>query len=302
MNILVGVLTYNRLNLLKRCIHNIRNQSLKVSDILVVDNGSTDGTKLFLNQNKDIITINRNKSGSASGWFEMINYALINNFDFIWMMDDDGYPNTNSLNTLVNNISPKYACLSSVVINENKHDSLVFPMPRLNSNNKEKMFFNFFKIKKIEKLRYFSNNNIYNFCHLFNGSLISINAIKKIGNVNKAFYHHGVEVDYFIRLQQIGLMATHLDAFHYHPDVTKRKINNLWIYYYIKNSMIINYKYMSLPIPRNFFVLIKFFVRIFLRNGILNSLLLIFDLKNKVILRATIDGFFNRLGVTYIEK
>ena len=30
----------------------------------------------------------------------MINYALIHNYDYIWMMDDDGYPAFNSLEKL----------------------------------------------------------------------------------------------------------------------------------------------------------------------------------------------------------
>ena len=302
MKILAGVLTYNRLTLLKRCLKYIKNQSLKPSNILVVDNGSNDGTKLYLEQNKDIIYISKNKDGSAAGWFEMIEYAIFNNYDYIWMMDDDGYPDHNSLENLSKNFNSKYVCLSSLVINENKKNSLVFPMPRLKTITKFGIL-NYLKIKKVHKLKKINQNrSIYNFCHLFNGSLISINAIKKIGNVNKDYYHHGVEVDFYLRLNKLGLIGSHLDSYHYHPDVTKRKINNLWIYYYIKNSMIINYKYMNLPLIRNFLVLIKFIIRLFLRNGISNALLTLTDLKNKIVFRAIIDGFYNKIGATYIEK
>ena len=48
MKILAGILTYNRLTFLKRCLKYINKQTLMPSDILVVDNGSNDGTKSFL--------------------------------------------------------------------------------------------------------------------------------------------------------------------------------------------------------------------------------------------------------------
>ena len=302
MKILAGVLTYNRLTLLKRCLLNICNQSLKPTNILVINNGSTDGTEDFLNQNKHIIKINKKKSGSAEGWFEMINYALIHNYDYIWMMDDDGYPAFNSLEKLAKNISPKHACLSSVVVNEVHTSKLVFAMPiSIFNNNKYKINY-FFKINNINKLRSLCKDKILNHCHLFNGSLINMNSIRYVGNVDRQFYHHGVEVDFYLRLKKAGCVDSYLEAFHYHPDVAKRKINNLWIYYYIKNSMIINYKYMNMPFLRNFYVLIKFFVRLFLRNGIKNSFFILINFKDKIVYKAIIDGYSNKLGATYIEK
>ena len=42
------VVTFNRLPLLKKCLNSIRNQTNKDFDIIVVNNGSTDGTKEWL--------------------------------------------------------------------------------------------------------------------------------------------------------------------------------------------------------------------------------------------------------------
>lgn len=44
MNVSIAVLTYNRRKFLRRCLNSLLNQSYKNSDILVIDNGSTDGT------------------------------------------------------------------------------------------------------------------------------------------------------------------------------------------------------------------------------------------------------------------
>jgi GT2 family glycosyltransferase len=39
------VVTYNRKELLIRCINSLRKQTVRLNDIIVVNNGSTDGTK-----------------------------------------------------------------------------------------------------------------------------------------------------------------------------------------------------------------------------------------------------------------
>jgi len=44
------IVTYNRRDLLLRCIESIKNQSLAPDLIIIVDNASTDGTLQFLKQ------------------------------------------------------------------------------------------------------------------------------------------------------------------------------------------------------------------------------------------------------------
>ena len=43
------VVTYNRLSLLKECIHGILSQTKKADNIIVINNQSTDGTGLHRN-------------------------------------------------------------------------------------------------------------------------------------------------------------------------------------------------------------------------------------------------------------
>ena len=51
-NIACIVVTYNRLELLKQCINALLHQSFNNFDIIVVNNGSTDGTEKWLKENK----------------------------------------------------------------------------------------------------------------------------------------------------------------------------------------------------------------------------------------------------------
>ena len=198
MKILAAIVTYNRLKLLKRCIKYINKQTRKVDDLIVINNSSSDGTVDFLIKNK-IKHITQINSGSAGGWNAAIKYALDNNFDKIWLMDDDGFPHYNSLEYLYDNHDDQYSCVSSIVIDEKNHSSLVFPMPILN-NKKLPVLFS--ARRKKYTIDDFSEEEIYlnkyNFCHLFNGALISLKHIKLIGNINSNFFMYGDEVDFFL--------------------------------------------------------------------------------------------------------
>ena len=102
---------------------------------------------------------------------------------------------------------------------------------------------------------------------MFNGSLINVKLINKIGNVNVKYYHHGNELDYLYRLFKNGKVFTCCNALHFHPNTDRRKISMLWIYYYVKNSLIINSKYLDNTFIRNIGVILICLVRIIKRNG-----------------------------------
>ena len=177
--VLALVVTYNRLNYLKRCLDFLENQDRKINQILVVNNDSNDVTQHYLEAKKNIKVIKQENLGSAGGWHTRIEYALKNNFDYIWMMDDDGYPDKSSLKNLVNSFTNAHSCISSVVLNENYKNLLVFPIPKLNKYKNPVIFS---LLRKYNKLSIFKKNSIefYNYANLFNGSLISINSIKKL--------------------------------------------------------------------------------------------------------------------------
>lgn len=105
------IVTYNRKDLLKKCLEANINQSYKLADIIVVNNASTDGTELLLeqfkNDNKDSnITIYNLGSnlGGAGGFNEGIKCAIKKNYDYYWIMDDDTIPNRDCLEKMVEKI------------------------------------------------------------------------------------------------------------------------------------------------------------------------------------------------------
>ncbi|MDC0333169.1 glycosyltransferase [Gammaproteobacteria bacterium] len=284
---LVVIVTHNRLALLERCINAVKNQSKKLDEILIVNNGSTDGTKNFLDS-LSVKSIHQENVGSAGGWHAGLDYALKNRFDFCWLMDDDGFPAENSNELLSKNFPKGYSCLSSIVVCENQINKLVFPMPILNSNGHPKI--SLFK----PKINFLDNNScfseIYPFAHLFNGAMISMDAVKKIGNIDKNYFIMGDEVDYFYRLREYGPIGTLSKSLHIHPDVSKRSYSKIKIYYLLKNTIINHKKYMNFSSLRNIGLIFIVMLRLIQRNGIIFFLLLLLD-KEFIIFKAIFRGY-----------
>ena len=94
------VVTYNRLGLLKDAVSAINNQSCN-SDLVIVNNGSTDGTLEYLERLDNVYVINQKNVGGAGGFFAGIKYAVEKCYDYVWVMDDDVLPETNALERLI---------------------------------------------------------------------------------------------------------------------------------------------------------------------------------------------------------
>ena len=108
MKISVIIPTFNRLDLLKRAIESVLNQSIKPYDIIVVDDGSTDDTSEMIQQKyKSINLIKQKNSGVSAARNNGIKNAQ---GDWIALLDSDDEWGENKLEEQVNNLTdnPKY--------------------------------------------------------------------------------------------------------------------------------------------------------------------------------------------------
>ena len=77
----------------------------------------------------------------------------------------------------------------------------------------------------------------------------------------------GDEVDYFYRMRRVGPVLSHLDARHYHPDVTGRPLTETKLYYYLKNTLVLNHRYLNRPAMRDAATVGIGLIRYARRNG-----------------------------------
>lgn len=94
------VVTFNRLELLKECVAALRAQTRRPDEIIVVNNGSSDGTVEWLAAQPDLTVITQENSGSAGGQYTGIKAAYLNGHDWFWCMDDDTIPQPQALEAL----------------------------------------------------------------------------------------------------------------------------------------------------------------------------------------------------------
>lgn len=105
MKIGVVIVTYNRLDKLKIALESYERQTFKPKYILVVNNNSTDNTKEYLNNwkqdnskiEKIVVNLDKNTGGSG-GFYEGLRNSLELDLDWVWVADDDAYPDKNAFN------------------------------------------------------------------------------------------------------------------------------------------------------------------------------------------------------------
>ncbi len=300
MKILAAVVTFNRRELLGRCIDHLQGQTCPPDLILIINNGSTDGTDAML-QARGISFICQENTGSAGGWATGIQFALDMGFDAVWLMDDDGYPKEDALAVLEASMGPGVACASSIVLREDKRTHFVFPVAVLDKKGLPVILNARRKYTRLDELRKNAHDGTYPFAYLFNGALINTDAVRKIGNVNTDFFIFGDEVDYFFRLRKVGKVFSVLKAVQLHPDVSQRGYTPAKIYYYIKNTMIINSRYMNAVPIRNVLTIVAALGRTAKRNGVAKLLSYLFGRDAPILYVAIVRGLQGKIGRDFMD-
>lgn len=286
---LAVVVTHNRKDLLARCLDHLQQQVRAPDDIVVINNGSADGTEAMLLA-RGIRCITQDNVGSAGGWHRGVECALAERFDAVWLMDDDGFPEKSALEYLLAELRPRVACTSSVVLCEDDPERLVFPLPRLDAEGLPVIFSLRRKLFTLPQAMSLSENGLYPFAHFFNGALISTAAIRQVGNVDRDFFIAGDELDFLYRLRAAGPIYTVIAARHYHPDVAGRPHTDGRVYYYVKNTLILNRRYLDWVPIRNVLTITAVLARTVKRNGLPEGLSYLFGGKRRILWLAISRG------------
>lgn len=212
------IVTHKRVDLLRASLDVVANQTRPVEWVIVVDNGCEDAVRDLLNDvagDRGVYLPSATNLGGAGGFAYGFLQALALGAEAVWCADDDGRPeNTEVLATLMDCATRH--CLdevSPVVCNLAEPDKLAFPLRR-----------------GIEWRRYRSElfdpkhpveeqDFLPNIASLFNGALISADAMARIGVPDYRLFIRGDEVEYHRRLSRSGLkFGTCLSAAYLHPD------------------------------------------------------------------------------------
>jgi rhamnopyranosyl-N-acetylglucosaminyl-diphospho-decaprenol beta-1,3/1,4-galactofuranosyltransferase len=230
MNTVIAVVvTYNRQFLLEQCIDALKKQTCKIDKILVINNGSTDKTEAWLQSQPGIEFITQQNLGGAGGFYTGIKTAFEKSFDWIWLMDDDGYPKEDALEKLLaGNPEPLMLHNCAVISKEDKKTFV-------------------WKTKHYKTIDDVDKKIIMDVSHPFNGTLLHRKIVEKVGLPKPGLFIWGDETEYRFRIISKHKIpyCTVSDSIHYHPP-TMITYKNDWdfttnwkIYYFLRNRFAI---------------------------------------------------------------
>ena len=107
MDICAVIVTFNRLECLKKALKKYEEQTKRPKYLLVVNNNSSDGTmeylKIWEQEQSEIQKVVVNlpcNTGGAGGFHAGMEKALELDCDWIWVSDDDAYPEPDALKSM----------------------------------------------------------------------------------------------------------------------------------------------------------------------------------------------------------
>jgi rhamnopyranosyl-N-acetylglucosaminyl-diphospho-decaprenol beta-1,3/1,4-galactofuranosyltransferase len=228
--VIAVVVTYNRLTQLSECITALRNQSRPLDSILVINNGSTDGTEDWLKAQQDLIYFTQNNIGGAGGFSTAIQMGYKQGFEWIWCMDDDGLPKEDALENLLLAEPNELTLMNCAVID---------------CKDKKSFVWNTGGYKTLEEV---PGTIIEGIGHPFNGTFINRRIIERVGVPRAKFFLWGDETEYYYRIVRRNKIpvCTVVNSIHYHP-ATAFSVKKDWdytsgwkMYYYIRNRFYIH--------------------------------------------------------------
>lgn len=188
------VVTFNRKQYLVKNIESLLKQTKSQElDIFIIDNASTDGTyeELVCQQlvNKVHYVNTGSNIGGAGGFNFGIKYVSRMQYEYVWLMDDDCFPYSDSLEQLLvssKELKGKYGWLASVVLWRDNIEC------RMNRPKLSKYIFDSINMLQFGLLRVQQAS----FVSLF----IRVDVIKKVGLPIKDFFIWGDDVEYTRRI------------------------------------------------------------------------------------------------------
>ena len=238
MNITIVLVTYNRINDLKKTLKCYSEQTLQPSCIVVVNNASKDETEVFLEEWKnekesfEKVVINSSRNlGGAGGFALGIKEALHKDCEYVFISDDDAYPEINMLESLASGVQEKMdsniVAFCTTVINNGRIDV----MHRRKAITKYGFMI---KDNPIEENEY--HKQYFDLDYLtFVGSLIKKDVIEKVGLPRDDYFIREDDAEYSLRLRKEGSIVCITNSIMHHDTGFSSKE---WLdYYTIRNNL-----------------------------------------------------------------
>lgn len=245
MKIGAVIVTFNRLDKLKNTLACFNKLITKPEYLIVVNNASTDGTEEYLDEwvredaeyVKKVVTNVENLGGSG-GFYVGLEKAMHEDADWIWVSDDDAYPDSDAFNKAEKFLSHvKEGRVSAICGSVVTNDKIDISHRRRVHKRGLKILHKAVDLEEYKKT-YFEINEFS-----YVGAVISKAAMEKVGLTNKDYFLHYDDTEHSLRLNKVGrilcvpaIKITHDTKMNI--DADQNMYNSSWQKYYDYRNML----------------------------------------------------------------
>jgi len=193
------VITYNNIDNIEKLLKSLISQSRFIKEIILIDNGSSDGTAQLVKELFPNVTlfINPSNIGVGGGYNQGLKYAYLKDYKWIWLLDGDSLPQFNAMEELMKalkdltSVYSNIGILASVPINPSTsqiyggfiRNGLFHKIP--------KEIMEFKKPVSVDTV-------------ISSGCLVSDKVIEKVGLPRTDFFMDFVDAEYNLRIRKNG--------------------------------------------------------------------------------------------------
>lgn len=221
------VVTHNRLSLLKQALGCIRAQTRLRDCLLVIDNGSTDGTLEWLDDQAGLKVIHQANTGIAGGVRAGLSWACEHGYTWTWINDDDAFPTPEALRTLLDATAemPGGRVFNSLSIDNSDSSRIAFAFVHYPSGQKCRKR----RYQVVRELLDVSEGPIIEGeAQFYQSSLIHREIVEKVGLPIAWLFIRGDEGEYSDRIIAAGYRHyTVLKSRVFHPQMHREQIRFL---------------------------------------------------------------------------
>lgn len=198
--VLVIIVTYNAMHWAKRCFDSLL-QSKEPVDVFVIDNGSTDGTQAYIQNNYPFVHFEQSQTNDGFGKANNkgLRYAFKGDYEYAYLLNQDAwiFPDTISKLLDVQRSNPEYAILSPMQMQANMEflDDNFIEFTCCFSSNK-KLFSDLFADRR---------NELYEVDFVMAAHwLMDLSIVRKVGIFSPSFPHYREDNNLISRIKYHG--------------------------------------------------------------------------------------------------
>ena len=207
LKIVAVVPSFNRLQMIQRCVASLRAQTRQPDAILIVDGSTLPEMRAWLEAQSDVTKVYVENRGSAGGINVGMRWGVAHDFDWLWLLDDDVVALPDALERLTDVLTrrPDIFVINSLCVQA--EDATRAAAGAVIWRNDPQNYLSGVFLQTVNEIRARADaDGLIDTLggQLYQGTLLSVRVVREIGAPCPEFFTRGDEVEYGLRMMRAG--------------------------------------------------------------------------------------------------